>query len=75
MALFGKKQDKFYLVVDVYSGEVIASCNTKETKQISQVQVKARFVEASEYEIFKFNEHGVVPEDISKRKACTFKEL
>ncbi len=75
MALFGKKEEKNYLVVDAYTSEVVAACTTKETKQISQVQVKAKFVEVTEYEAYKYNEHNVVPDDIKSRKAYTFKEL
>ena len=76
MGLFGgKKEEKYYLVVDAYSDEVIATCSTKETKQIAQVQSKARFVECTDYEMFKYNEHKVIPDDMKSRTKYAFKDL
>ncbi|MGN0153516.1 MAG: hypothetical protein ACI4A3_03630 [Lachnospiraceae bacterium] len=75
MALFGKKEEKNYLVFDPYSGEAVAACTTKEIKQITQVQPKAKFVECTSYEFFKFKEHNLLPDDISKRKKLDAKDL
>ncbi len=75
MGLFDKKEDKNYIVVDAYNGDVLTTCVTKELKQISQVQVTVKFIECTEYEAFKFKEHGKAPDDLTKRKAYSFKEI
>ena len=75
MALFGKKEEKFYIVFDPYTEEAVATCTTKEVKQISQVQPKGKFVECSQYEMFKFKEHQVLPDDIASRKRFEAKEV
>lgn len=75
MALFGNKEEKNYIVFDPYTDEAIAVCITKEIKQISQVQPKARFVECSSYEYFKFKEHNQLPDDIADRPRLTAKDV
>ncbi len=76
MGLFGgKKEEKNYIVFEPYTGEAIACCTTKETKQISQVQPKAQFVEVTSYEFFKFKEHNVLPDDIGSRTKHSYKEV
>ncbi len=75
MGLFTKKEDKSYLVFDIYTGDIVASCVTKEVKQILQVQPKAQFVECNSYEFFKYKEHGQVPLDIENRPKLTGKEV
>ena len=75
MALFGKKQDKNYIVFDPYTEEAIAVCVTKEIKQISQVQPKAQFVECSSYEFFKYKEHKLLPDDIASRPKLSAKDI
>lgn len=74
MALFGKKEEKNYIVFDP-TGEAIAVCITKEVKQILQVQPTATFVECTSYEFFKFKEHSQLPADIDGRKHLSAKEV
>lgn len=75
MALFGKKEDKNYIVFDPYTGDAVAACNTKEIKQIMQVQPRAEFVECSSYEYFKYKEHSVLPDDVMSRKRLSGKDV
>lgn len=75
MALFGKKETKHYLVFDPYTEEVVASCNTADLKQIRQVLAQAKYVECSEYEVFKYKEHKVIPGDFVSRKKLEFKDI
>lgn len=76
MGLFGgKKEEKSYIVIDPYTEEVVAGCTTKETKQIAHVQAKAQFVECSSYELQKYREENVLPDDIAYRKRLGIKEL
>ncbi len=75
MALFGKKQNKHYLVVDPYTEEVVAACDSKELKQIRQVLAQAKYVECSEYEMFKYKEHKLLPSDFATRKKLEFKDI
>lgn len=75
MGLFGKKEEKNYIVFDLYSGEAVAACTTKEAKQIVQVQPKAQFMECNSYEFFKFKEHQILPDDAMKRPRLSFKQL
>ena len=75
MALFGKKEEKNYIVFDPYTGEAIAACITKEVKQISQVQPKAQFVECNSYEFFKFKEHNQLPADIASRPRLAARDI
>lgn len=74
MALFGKKEEKNYIVFDP-TGEAIAVCITKEVKQISQVQPRAAFVECTSYEFFKFKEHNQLPPDIERRPRLSAKDI
>lgn len=74
MALFGKKEDKNYIVFDP-TGEAIAVCITKEVKQISNIQPTATFVECTSYEFFKFKEHAQLPADIVRRPHLSAKEV
>lgn len=74
MALFGKKEEKNYIVFDP-TGEAIAVCITKEVKQISQVQPRASFVECTSYEFFKFKEHSQLPADIAGRPRLSAKDI
>jgi len=75
MALFGKKEEKNYIVFDPYTDEAIAVCITKEVKQILQIQAKAQFVECSSYEYFKFKEHNQLPADIAARPKLSAKDV
>ncbi len=75
MALFGKKEEKNYIVFDPYTGDAIAVCTSKETKQILQVQPKAQFVECTSYEYFKFKEHTQLPDDIASRTRLSAKDV
>ncbi|MDD6070914.1 MAG: hypothetical protein PUC12_08910 [Clostridiales bacterium] len=75
MALFGKKEIKYYIVFDPYTEEAVASCTTTEVKQILQVQPKAQFVECSQFDIFKYKEHGLLPDDIEERKKLDAKAI
>ena len=74
MALFGKKEEKNYIVFDP-TGEAIAVCLTKEVKQIANVQPRATYVECTSYEYFKFKEHNQLPADIDGRKHLSAKEI
>ncbi len=76
MGLFGgKKEEKNYIVFDPYTEEAIAVCTTKEAKQMLQIQAKAKFVECSSYEYFKFKEHNILPDDVVYRKKMEYKEI
>lgn len=75
MALFGKKEEKSYIVFDPYTGEVVAACTTKEIKQIVQIQPKAKFVECTSYEFFKFKEHNILPDNILGRTKLEVKDV
>lgn len=75
MALFGKKVEKNYIVFDPYTGEAVATCTTKEVKQIVQVQPQAKFVECTSYEFFKFKEHNILPNNISSRQKLSAKDV
>ena len=75
MGLFGKKEEKNYIVFDPYTEEAVAACTTKEVKQIIQVQPKAKFVECTSYEFFKFKEHNVLPDNISSRQKLDVKDV
>ena len=75
MGLFSKKEDKFYIVIDPYTEEPTAACETKEIKQILQVLPMAKFVECTSYECFKFKEHHVVPGDIASRPHLSSKDV
>ncbi|HCJ07308.1 MAG: hypothetical protein PUC55_05110 [Lachnospiraceae bacterium] len=75
MGLFSKKEDKNYIVFDLYSGEAVAACTTKDAKQIVQVQPNAQFMECNSYEFFKFKEHQILPDDASGRPKLSFKQL
>lgn len=75
MGLFGKKQNKFYLVIDPYTEEATAACETKEIKQILQVLPAAKFIECSSYEYYKFKDHNVAPADVKSRKLLDAKEV
>ena len=74
MALFGKKEEKNYIVFDP-TGEAIAVCLRKEIKQIANVQPRATYVECTSYEYFKFKEHNQLPADIDRRKHLSAKEI
>lgn len=75
MGLFGKKEEKNYIVFDPYTEEAVAACITKEIKQIIQVQPKAKFVECTSYEFFKFKEHNILPDNISSRQKLDVKDV
>ncbi|MCM1157201.1 MAG: hypothetical protein NC300_01730 [Bacteroidales bacterium] len=75
MGLFGKKVEKNYIVFDPYTGEAVAACTTKEIKQIVQVQPKAKFLECTSYEYFKYKEHNVLPDDAAKRPKLDVKDV
>lgn len=75
MALFGKKEEKNYIVFDPYTEEAVAACVTKEVKQIIHVIPKAKFVECTQYEVFRFKEHGELPGDIYSRKKLDEKDV
>lgn len=75
MGLFSKKEDKNYIVFDLYSGEAVAACSTKEIKQITQVQPNAQFMECNSYEFFKFKEHQLLPDDVDTRPKLSAKQL
>ncbi|MCM1496875.1 MAG: hypothetical protein NC124_00215 [Clostridium sp.] len=75
MGLFGKKQSKFYLVIDPYSEEATAACETKEIKQILQVLPAAKFVECNSYEYYQFKDHNVAPDNVKSRKRLEAKEI
>lgn len=75
MAIFGKKEIKSYIIFDPYSEEAVAACTTKEIKQILQIQPQAKFVECTQYEMFKFKEHGALPDNITSRKRMDLKEI
>ncbi|MGN0495270.1 MAG: hypothetical protein ACI4GW_03505 [Lachnospiraceae bacterium] len=76
MALFGgKKENKFYIVMDPYSEEATASCETREVKQILGVLPTALFIECSSYEFFKYKEHNVLPDDFTSRPRLTAKDV
>ena len=62
MALFGKKEEKNYIVFDPYTEEAV-------------VQPKAKFVECTSYEFFKFKEHNVLPDNISSRQKLDVKDV
>ncbi len=75
MALFGKKEIKNYIVFDPYTGEAVATCTSSEVKQILQVQPKAKFMECSQFEVFKYKEHGMLPDDMEARKLLDAKDV
>lgn len=75
MGLFGKKQNKFYLVIDPYSEEATAACETKEIKQILQVLPAAKFIECNSQEYYRFKQHNVSPGDLKSRKMLGAKEV
>lgn len=75
MGLFGKKENKFYIVFDPYSEQPTAACETKEIKQIMQVLPMGKFVECSSYEFFKFKEHNVLPDDVMSRPRLAGKDI
>lgn len=75
MALFGKKESKCYIVMDPYSEEATAACETREVKQILQVLPAAKFVECSSYEMFKYKEHKAVPDDFLSRPRLAGKDV
>lgn len=76
MALFGgKKENKFYIVMDPYTEKATACCETREVKQILGVLANAIFIECSSYEFFKYKEHDVIPDDFYSRKRLTAKDV
>lgn len=76
MALFGgKKENKFYIVMDPYSEEATASCETREVKQIIGVLPAAIFIECSSYEYYKYREHNEVPADFKSRPRLSAKDV
>ncbi|MCM1178828.1 MAG: hypothetical protein NC347_01125 [Clostridium sp.] len=75
MALFGKKEVKNYIVFDPYTEEAVAACTTPEIKQILQVQPKAKFLECSQFELFKYKEHGMLPGDVESRRLLEAKDV
>lgn len=75
MGLFTKKEIKTYIVFDPYSEEAVATCTSSEVKQILSVQSKAQFVECTQFELFKFKEHGMLPDDITMRKRLGAREV
>ena len=74
MALFGKKENKFYIVIDPYTEKPAAACESREVKQIAGVLPAGKFVECSSYEFFKYKEHNVVPDDLMTRPGLSAKE-
>jgi hypothetical protein len=75
MALFGKKQEKYYIVFDPYTEEATAACETREIKQILGVLPMAKFIECSSYEYFKYKEHNILPDDILGRPRLAGKDV
>lgn len=76
MGLFGgKKENKYYIVMDPYTEKATAACETRETKQIIGVLPAAIFIECSSYEFFKYKEHGVIPDDFQSRPRLTAKDV
>lgn len=75
MALFGKKEEKNYIVFDPYTEEAVAACVTKEVKQIINVIPKAKFVECTKYELNNFKEYNELPGDIYSRKKLEVKDV
>lgn len=76
MGLFGgKKEDKFYIVMDPYTEKATACCETREIKQIVGVLPAAIFIECSSYEFFKYKEHDVIPDDFYTRKRLSAKDV
>lgn len=75
MGLFAKKEIKYYIVFDPYTEEAITVCLSTEIKQILNVQPKAQFVECTQFELFKFKEHGMLPDDIELRKRLEAKDV
>ncbi|MDE6434174.1 MAG: hypothetical protein K2L07_08080 [Lachnospiraceae bacterium] len=75
MALFGKKEIKNYIVFDPYTEEAVAVCTTPEVKQILQVQPRAKFLECSQFEIYKYKEHRILPEDVKLRGLLEAKDI
>lgn len=75
MGLFGKKENKYYIVFDPYSGEATAACETKEIKQILQVLPMGKFMECTSYEFYKYKEHNVLPDDVKSRPRLNGKDI
>lgn len=75
MALFGKKEIKNYIVFDPYTEEAVATCTTSDVKQILQVQPRAKFLECTLSELFRFKDYGVLPDDVAERRLLDAKAV
>lgn len=75
MGLFGNKKSKFYIVIDPYTEEATAACETREIKQILQVLPAALFAECSSYEYFRYKEHSEIPNNILSRTRLSGKDV
>jgi hypothetical protein len=75
MGLFGKKEIKNYIVFDRYEEKAVTACTTSDVKQILLVQPRAQFVECSQFEMFKFKEHEILPDDFYGRQRLEGKDV
>ena len=75
MTLYGKDEEKNYIVFDPYIEEAIAVCVSKDIGQILEMQPKVQFVECTSYELFKYKEKKQLPADIASRKRLSAKDI